>query len=57
MTMKDFIKIHRKELDIIIQKKMARHPQDIKFNNEERRLWILNDESLYNWACSEGVKI
>jgi len=21
----------------------------MKINNEERRLWILNDEGLYNW--------
>ncbi len=26
-------------------------------NDEERRLWILNDEGLYEWARSEGVKI
>ena len=26
-------------------------------NNDERRLWILNDEGLYNWARAEGVKI
>jgi len=28
-----------------------------RLNNEERRLWILNDESLYRWARREGVRI
>lgn len=27
------------------------------YNDEERRLWILNDEGLYNQARSEGVQI
>lgn len=26
-------------------------------NDEERRQWVLNDEGLYNWARSEGVRI
>ena len=26
-------------------------------NDEERRMWILNDEGLYLWARSEGVRI
>jgi len=26
-------------------------------NDDERRLWVLNDEGLYNWARSEGVRI
>ena len=26
-------------------------------NDDERRDWILNDEGLYNWARSEGVRI
>lgn len=25
-------------------------------NDNERRLWILNDEGLYRWAKSSGVK-
>jgi len=49
MKLKDFIKEHREEIDNLTK-------SDIK-NDNERRLWILNDESLYNWAKSEGVKI
>lgn len=55
MTIQDFIRKHRKELDAEIAKrlKMDRNPRP---NDEERRLWVLNDEPLYLWARSEGVK-
>lgn len=33
------------------------HPLEGRLNNDDRRQWILNDEGLYNWARSEGVKI
>ena len=41
------------ELDRIIQNAAPGAPR----NDTERRLWILNDEGLYNWARSEGVKV
>ncbi len=50
-----FIKEHRAELDEAISRALG-SPSIIK-NDRERRLWILNDEGLYNWARSEGVKI
>jgi hypothetical protein len=53
MTMKEFIKEHRQELDDCIQRVS---PGAAK-NDDERRLWVLNDEGLYNWARSEGVRI
>ena len=53
MTLKDFIKENRTELDQCIKSQCP----DQQINDRERRLWILNDESLYNWARSEGVKI
>lgn len=53
MTMTQFIKDNRQELDECIQ----RICPNCKRNDHERRLWILNDESLYQWAKSEGVKI
>lgn len=49
MTLKDFIKKYRKEIDEYTQSQYK--------NDEEREQWILNDEGLYNWAKSEGVKI
>ncbi len=53
MKMQDFIKEHKQELDECIQNVAPGSPK----NNNERRLWILNDEGLYNWARSEGVRI
>lgn len=63
MTLRAFIRKHRAELDAAID--TALHPERYdnppapgkKLNDEERRQWILNDEDLYNWARSEGVKI
>jgi hypothetical protein len=52
-SMRDFIREHRAELDECIHRLLPGH----KLNDEERRLWVLNDEGLYNWARSEGVSI
>lgn len=48
-SLREFIREHREELDSLIK---SSHK-----NDEERRLWILNDEGLYRWARSEGVDI
>ena len=53
MTLQEFIKQHRQELDEVIQNVAPGAPK----SDNERRLWILNDEGLYNWARSEGVKV
>ncbi len=53
MTIKDFIREHRQELDECIQRTAPGSPK----SDSERRLWILNDEGLYNWARSEGVRV
>lgn len=49
MTLKNFIKQNRQEIDDFIRK--ARF--NGKIDDEERRLWVLNNERLYNWAKSE----
>ena len=54
MTLKDFILKNRKEIDVAI---VQACPNIGKITDEERRLWVLNDEGLYQWARSEGVKI
>jgi hypothetical protein len=33
------------------------HSDAPKRNDEDRRQWVLNDQGLYNWARSEGVRI
>lgn len=53
-TMREFIKEHRDELDACIRKVSPNNPY---FNDEERHKWIINDEGLYAWARSEGVRV
>lgn len=56
MTFKDFIKENREEIDKYIARQLQQD-RNPNANDEERRLWILNDEFLYRWARAEGVKI
>jgi hypothetical protein len=53
MTFRQFIKDNRTEIDAAIHSVVP----DIRLNDEDRRQWILNDEGLYVWARSCGVKI
>jgi len=55
MSMRQFIKEHRLELDTAIRSTLKK--SDYKLNDEERRQWILNDEELYHYARSCGVNI
>jgi hypothetical protein len=48
-SLREFIKEHRSKIDEITKSKYR--------NDEERRLWVLNDEGLCNWAKQEGVRI
>jgi hypothetical protein len=52
-TLKEFIKNNRSEIDQCIKRVCS----NCRLNDDERRLWILNDEGLYRWARSEGVRI
>jgi len=49
MSLTEFIRKNRKAID--------HYTQSPYKNDEERRQWVLNDEGLYNWARSEGVRI
>jgi hypothetical protein len=55
-TLAQFIKEHRAELDTLIARAIGQTKNPYP-NDAERRLWILNDEGLYQWARSEGVRI
>ena len=63
MTMQAFLRTNRIEIDASIRRAVtgqSRGQLDSttpRLNDAERRLWILNDEALYNWARSEGVRI
>jgi len=56
MRLQDFIKENRAELDECIARAISQDKNPLP-NDSERRLWILNDEGLYNWARSNGVRI
>lgn len=56
-TLRQFIKDNRQELDKRIERVLGGSEQHRFRNDEERRQWILNDEGLYLWARSKGVKI
>lgn len=55
-SLRDFIREHRAELDAAIARALRQEKNPLA-NDNERRLWILNDKGLYNWARSEGVQI
>jgi len=55
MTLQEFIKQNRKQLDQCIARAIGMEENPYP-NDNERRLWILNDEGLLRWAKSEGVK-
>ena len=51
MELEAFIFQNQKEIDDYIRMIC----QNCDLDNEERENWVMNDESLYNWALSEGV--
>lgn len=52
MSIRAFIRENRAALEAAIRKAC---PGLERLSEGEIRLWILNDEALYNWARSEGV--
>lgn len=53
MTLREWIKKNRAEIDRAI---LSVCP-GCRLNDNERRLWVLNDSGLYQWARSEGVSV
>ena len=56
MTLRQFIRQNRAELDKLIAIGLGQDTNPLP-NDEERAQWVNNDECLYNWARSEGVRI
>lgn len=54
MTLKQFIKKNKVQLDKIIYSSTGVR---VRLNDNERKKWIMNEESLYDWARDEGVEI
>ena len=64
MTMRDFIRENKTELDIAIYRAMgdwiqgtAQSRSGYRLNDSDRRQWIMNDESLYRWAKLYKVRV
>lgn len=60
MTIREFIKENKSELNLAIAHALGHDKCSIDCPEpsiEECRMWILNDEGLYNWAKSSGVRI
>jgi len=53
MTLQEFIDDNRDELDLMIRAAIDQPNRNL--DDEERRLWIMNDESLYNLTVKKGV--
>jgi hypothetical protein len=52
-SLREFIREHRQELDELIQRAAPGAPR----SDGEREMWVRNDEGLYRWARSEGVRL
>lgn len=58
MTLRTFLRTHREEIDRRIRAAVSASGGIMqRFNDDERHQWLLNDEGLYNWARSLGVKL
>lgn len=53
ISIRQFIKEHRDDIDAAIRSVVP----EARIDDDERRLWILNDEGLYNWARREGARV
>ena len=53
-SLSSFIKRNRVQIDQAIK---GINKNNVAIDDAERRMWILNDEGLYNWAKSEGVNV
>ena len=55
LSLRAFVKLNREELSKAIVRVVPNIKQPISLS--ELELWVANDEGLYNWARSEGVRI
>lgn len=53
MSLREFIRKYRNSIDAQIRKSGVRY----RLSDQERELWVRNDESLCRMAKTEGVKV
>ena len=53
MRMSEFINRNRADIDLHIKAIVP----NARIDEDQRELWIKNDESLYRWARAEGVNV
>ena len=56
MGIRDFIKANRDELTAHVNRALGNDASEFQ-TIDELRLWVLNDEGLYNWAKSSGCNV
>ena len=56
MSLQNFIRNNRKEIDQTIEEALGEPLQKGMRNDSERKSWIEGDEDIYNWAKSKGVE-
>ncbi len=52
-SLTQWIRANREEIDRAIKSAC----DNCRLNDRERRLWVLNDEGLYNLAMADGVRV
>lgn len=53
LSLAQWIKANRREIDQCIR----RVCDNCRIDDAERKLWVLNDEGLYNWARHDGARV
>lgn len=57
MSRRKFLTDYRTQIDATIRAKHGMQSYADSLNDTDRWVWILNDEGLYNFARSVGVKV
>lgn len=53
MRLREWIRKHREEIDAVI----SDYAPGVPVDDDERAMWVLNDEGLYLFAKRQGVKV
>ena len=51
VSKRDFIRANREEIDAVIKSEC----DNCRIDDDDREMWISNNEGLFNWARSQGA--